>query len=320
MCVIVAQGMPALIDCELLVVTGKGGVGRSSVAAALAMAIAGCGRKTIACEVGAQSVIPTLFGFESPAPGSEVNVAPNLAATTIDPDRALEEWIRAQVGATVGRALSASRSFSHFVAAAPGARELVTITKAWELGPGRRWGRGKTGHDLVVLDAPASGHGTAMLTAPRTFADIAGAGPIRDQAERVWDLIVDPSRTAIVGVTTLSELPVGEMLELDGWLDSRLGRRLDLVVANRCDEGSFSDEELGVIDRAAREGSIPPGALAAARLGAGRVRAEAGHLRELRQGLISRTPIVRLPEVARAASGRDFVDSLAACLAPTLEP
>jgi anion-transporting ArsA/GET3 family ATPase len=128
------------------------------------------------------------------------------------------------------------------------------------MGPGRGFSKKTTDHDTVVLDAPASGHGVAMLRSPRTFSDIAAGGPIRKQAEKVWDLLRDSSRCAIVAVALPAELPVAETIELDEWTHEVLGRGLDLVVANRCEPASFSSAELKKIAGAASDGVLPEGA------------------------------------------------------------
>jgi len=303
---------------ELIVVTGKGGVGRTTLSAAIGVAAASAGNRTVICEVSGQQNIPAAFGVAAQPLGSETTLGPNLASITIDPDTALQEWIRAQAGAAVGRALGASRSFAHFVAAAPGAREMVTITKAWELGPGRRWGRGKVEHDLVVLDAPASGHGTAMLTAPRTFADIAGSGPVKEQSERVWDLLTDPIRSMLVAVTTLAELPVSETVELNSWLKEKLDRPLDLVVANRIGPPGFSRSEMNLISSAVDSEALPSGAAKAAELNSARASIESAHLAELQSGLDAQTTVIRLPETSADTESSVLVEQLAQELTKSL--
>src|SRR5204862_1279705 len=116
----------------------------------------------------------------------EVALARDLWAITIDPQKALEEWLGKQLGGgAAGRILGHSHAFQYFVAAALGAKELITIAKVWELAQLQRWDRRNRTYDLVIVDAPSSGHGLAMLTTPRTFAEIARVGPIRRQASRV---------------------------------------------------------------------------------------------------------------------------------------
>src|SRR3954449_10482039 len=166
--------MPELLDKRLLYVTGKGGVGKTTVAAALGLAAAREGRRTIVCEVAEQDRMSRAFARHGVRPEQEVQLADGLWAITIDPQRALEEWLGKQLGGgAAGRILGHSHAFQYFVAAAPGAKELITIAKVWELAQAARWDRHNRAYDLVVVDAPASGHGIAMLTTPRTFGEIA---------------------------------------------------------------------------------------------------------------------------------------------------
>lgn len=303
--------MSSILERELVVITGKGGVGRSTVAAAIGLAAADPDRSTIVCETSGQASVPAILGHGAPPPGAIVGLGDGLAATTIDPDIALGEWISAQVGSTVSRVLGGSRSFNQFVAAAPGARELVTITKAWELGPGRNWRKGNPDHETVILDAPATGHGVAMLRAPGTFADIAGAGPIHKQARRVSELLADRSRSAIVAVTLPSELPVGETLDLSGWVGGTLGRGLDLVVVNRCEPSSFVSADLDRVRSAASDGAIPEAAIPLAASAVERRQRESELIDELAEAA---GVIVEVPEFSAGLTRREVAEKVAATL------
>src|SRR3977135_251336 len=147
--------MTSVLDRDLLVVTGKGGVGKTTLATALGLLAAERGLRTIVIEVGAQGRLPALFGLPPQSPGAEVELQKGLWNLSIDPDRALLEWLQALGGRVSGRILASSGTFQYFAAAAPGAKELVSMVKIWELTQGRRW-RGRGGYDLVVLDAPAT--------------------------------------------------------------------------------------------------------------------------------------------------------------------
>ncbi len=172
--------------------TGKGGVGKTTVAAALGLAAARTGRRTIVCEVAEQDRVSRAFARHGVRPEQEVELSAGLWAITIDPQKALEEWLGKQLGGgTAGRILGHSQAFQYFVAAAPGAKELITIAKVWELAQDHRWNTGNRVYDLVVVDAPASGHGIGMLTTPRTFGEIARVGPIRRQAYKVSEMLAD---------------------------------------------------------------------------------------------------------------------------------
>ena len=135
--------MDALLrDRSVLYVTGKGGVGKTTVAAALGLAAARTGRRTIVCEVAEQDRMSRAFARHGVRPEQEVELAEDLWAITIDPQQALEEWLGKQLGGgPAGRILGHSHAFQYFVAAAPGAKELITIAKVWELAQPQRWDR-----------------------------------------------------------------------------------------------------------------------------------------------------------------------------------
>ena len=172
--------MEALLqDRRLVYVTGKGGVGKTTVAAAVGLAAAEAGRRTIVCEVAEQDRVSRAFRREGVTAETEVELAENLWAITIDPTKALQEWLAKQLGGGAPlRMMTRSHAFQYFVAAAPGAKELITIAKVWELAQLSRWDARNRTYDLVIVDAPASGHGLAMLSTPKTFAEIARVGPI----------------------------------------------------------------------------------------------------------------------------------------------
>jgi hypothetical protein len=284
-----------LLDKGLVVVTGKGGTGRTTIAAALGLAAAARGRRTIVCEVAGQTRVPPLLGGPGgragAAPGAEDAVADNLWATTIDPHGALEEWLAHQVPRRLASLLGRSGAFSGFVSAAPGARELVTIAKAWELGEPRRWRRDARRYDTVILDAPASGHGLGLLRTPRTFADIARIGPIAGQARVVDEALTDPVRTAVVAVALPGELAVSETLELERWIGERVGRGLDAIVVN-----AVWPRRIGARDAArvaAADGALPPAAQHAARAACERVRTQQRQLARLRRDALA--PVHTLP-------------------------
>jgi anion-transporting ArsA/GET3 family ATPase len=249
--------MRSLIERRLLVVTGKGGVGKTTVAAALALWAARAGRRTILVEVGRESRLPPLFDRRTPQLGSECELAENLSSVTIDPDRALLEWLQLLGGRVSGRVLASSGTFQYFAAAAPGASELVTMVKIWQLTGGREERRA-TGHDLVVLDAPATGHALGLLASPHTFGAIARVGPIAGHTRRVSELLESEQRSAYVAVAQGTEMAVTETLELDQGLRRRLGVGLSLVALNALLPERFTAAELARV--ASLSGAAPAGA------------------------------------------------------------
>jgi anion-transporting ArsA/GET3 family ATPase len=307
-----------LRERRLIYVTGKGGVGKTTVAASLGIAAARAGRRTIVCEVAEQDRVSRALGREGVGPEVEAQLADDLWAITIDPQRALEEWLSRQLGGAGFRMLARSSAFQYFVAAAPGAKELITVAKVWELAQLERWDRHNRTYDLVIVDAPASGHGLAMLTTPRTFGEIARVGPIRRQATRITDLLGDPSRTAYVAVALPEEMPVNETLELERRLPDAVGVDLDAIVVNGMWPERFSAAEADELRRASANGG---GAEASAALRAAlttheRARAQRTHLRRLRREASAQ--VVTLPFVFETELGLPEYQRLAADLARRL--
>jgi anion-transporting ArsA/GET3 family ATPase len=307
--------MEALLrDRRLLYVTGKGGVGKTTVAAALGLAAASAGRRTIVCEVAEQDRVSRAFKREGVVAETEVELAENLWAITIDPQRALEEWLARQVGGGGLRVLARSSAFQYFVAAAPGAKELITIAKVWELAQKERWDRLGRTYDLVVVDAPSSGHGVAMLKTPQTFGEIAHVGPIRRQAFRVRDMLSDPEQTGYVAVALPEEMPVNETLELERRLPEAVGAGLEAIVVNEMWPERFTAGDADVL-RAALDGR-PDSALRAALTSYERARSQRSHLRRLRRATSAR--VVTLPYLFGTDVGLPEFEQLAGNLARKL--
>ncbi len=304
--------MKDLLSRELVFVTGKGGVGKTTVAIALARVAARAGRRVIVCELAGQAHAARLFGHGPPVPGDELPLADGLWTTTIDPRRALEEWAARQAHSRrLAHALTRSHMFAAFISAAPGVPELGAIAKAWELGRSERWTRHTRGYDLVVVDGPASGHGVGMLRTPRTFAEIARVGPIASQSRRVRELLEDPARSAIVSVTLPAELGVSETLELEGAVADALRRGLDAIVVNGVLPRRFTNEDVARI--AAADGSVAPAVLAAVRSQYGQAAAQQSQLRRLRR--LAAAPVHTLGFVAAPALELEHIDALADRLA-----
>lgn len=311
--------IPAL-EHQFVFVTGKGGVGKTTVATALGVATAARGRRTIVCEVGTQRRVPRLFGLEPPGGGGEVAVAPGLAATSIEPNAVLRHWLEVQLGSrALAALLSRSPVFGPFVAAVPGAREVITLAQAWNLAQPQRWGGREQGYDTVIVDAPASGHALGMLRTPRTFGDIARVGTVRRQADRVRSLLTDAGRTAYVVVALPEEMPVTETLDLQRELHHEVGAGPTVVVANGMLAQRFSAAELELLEAEPPDGRAPEleEALAAARSHGRRARAQQAQLRRLRRG--AEAPVVTLPELLGPDLGPLELEQLARELARKLD-
>jgi len=287
--------MGGILDHRLVVVTGKGGVGKSTVAAALGLVAAGRGARTVVVEVARRADVASIVRSGG---------ADHLS---IDPEDAMEEYLLDQLPRTVAGMLASSRMFLYLAAATPGLRELLTAGKIWELAQDERRTPGAEPYDLVIVDAPATGHGLAVLAAPRTFAETARVGPIARQAQTIHAMLSDPAQTAVVAVTTPEELPVNETLYLRDALADQLGLPLSLVCANAVREPHVSRA-----DAAALEPRREHPAVRAALSAHARVEAQRTQLRRLRRALDDE-PVATLPFVPS-----DPADALARTLSVKL--
>jgi anion-transporting ArsA/GET3 family ATPase len=244
----------ALLDRRLLVVTGKGGVGKSTVSAALGLMAARAGRRTIVAEVARRDDVAAAFAPAGPRGPArtfeEVQLAPGLFHVSIDPQDALEEYLRDQLSiGALADVLAQSRMFGLLAAATPGLRELLTMGKLWELAQDVRRTPGAAPYDLVIADAPATGHGLAILRAPLTFAEAAHGGPVTRQGHTIHAMLADPTRTGVVAVTRAEELPVSETGTLREALRAEMGLELERVVVNALRPDRFTPAEAAELER-----------------------------------------------------------------------
>src|SRR4051794_23037522 len=284
----ICPAMPELLDKRLVIVTGKGGVGKSTVALAMGLAAAAEGRRTIICEVSSQEHTSHVFnraevGFH------EVEMAENLWSISIDPDEAMREYILLQLKVRAMRdLLFRSRIFNYLAAATPGLRELVTIGKIWEVAlPDRKVKKGRE-YDLVIVDAPATGHGVAFLQTPRTFANVARVGPIKAQAEALETFLVNHRKTGVAIVALPEEMPVNETASLERTLTEEVGVSVDRVYMNALYPERFSAEEAEHLESVSQNGN---GALRAACRAA---------ISERRRSVVQREQLARLAELVNA--------------------
>jgi anion-transporting ArsA/GET3 family ATPase len=305
--------VPELFDKRLVIVTGKGGVGKSTVALAMGLAAAAQGRRTIVCEVSSQEHTSRVFhrarvGFH------EVEMAENLWAISIDPDEAMREYVLLQLRVRAMRdMLFRSRIFTYLAAATPGLRELVTIGKIWEVAqPDRKVKKGRK-YDLVIVDAPATGHGVAFLQTPRTFANIARVGPIKAQAEALETLIVNHRRTGVAIVALPEETPVNETAALEHVLTEEVGVAVDRVYMNALYSERFSKPEVERLEQvhADRNGAIRAACRAA--LSESR-RAAAQHQQLARLAELVNAPLRTLPFIFKPEIGVEEIRGLAGAL------
>lgn len=302
--------MSGLSDKRLLFLTGKGGVGKSTVAIALGIAAARRGLRTCVAELTGQDRAAVAFGHRDGSSGArELRLAQDLWTIAIEPQHALEEYLSQKAG-PFGDVLAGSRTFHGFVQATPGMRELLTLGKAWELAQPQRRSSEARPYDLVIVDAPATGHGLATLLTPRTFAEIAKVGPIASQGRQLDAFFTDPQASAVVAVALAEEMPVNETLRLRRELREQLGVELAATVVNALVPDRLGPRQGATVARAEQEAADPllRSALRAAHSEHLRARAQQAQVERLAAGLGS-APL-ELPYLFTPAVDLDGLEAL----------
>ncbi len=301
--------MAGLLDKRLVVVTGKGGVGKSTVSIALALAAAREGKRVILCEVASQEHLSHVF-HRAEIGYHEVEMDENVWAISIDPDESMREYVLLQLKVRAMRdLLFRSRIFSYLAAATPGLKELVTIGKIWELTLWDRKVKEGNQYDTVIVDAPATGHGVGFLQTPRTFANVARVGPLRQQAEALDKFIRNRERTGVAVVALPEEMPVNETAQLEHDLAERVGVAVDRIFCNGLYPERFADDEIERVGEA--DGDVLVRAASRAAVAeARRARAQREQLARLEEQCSA--PVTTLPFLFEPEIGVEQIRALSA--------
>jgi anion-transporting ArsA/GET3 family ATPase len=238
-----------LLARRLVILSGKGGVGKSVVGAALALAARERGKRVLLVEVDSPLEASRYLGA-GPVGSSETELLPGLSAVNLNPRGVMDEYVRHVVKIDlIVRRIFDSPIYHRFFAAAPGLKELMLLGKVMSLEEAHeRWSR-RPRYDLIILDAPATGHGLAFLRVPQAASAAVPVGPVGTNARRILALLRDAKRTALVIVAIPEEMAVVEALEFHRLATQEVGIEAAAVVLNACHERRFSDEEEGEILR-----------------------------------------------------------------------
>jgi anion-transporting ArsA/GET3 family ATPase len=306
-----------LLSRRLIVLSGKGGVGKSVVGAALALAARARGRRVLLIEVDAPVEAARLLG-SPPSKGRETEVLPGLFTVNLDPSAVMDQYVRHVVPVDLlARRILSSPIYRRFFAAAPGLRELMVLGKIMVLEEARARLSRRPAWDLIVVDAPATGHGLAFLKVPLAASRAIPVGPVGRNARRVLKLVRDARRTAVVVVAVPEEMAVVEALEFHRLAVEELEVEPAAAVLNACHERRFSDpEEAEVLRLTAAEarGGLAPGVALPAALRAARRQIRRRRLTRLYEGRLKRglsIPLASLPFLFCERMGRDELELLA---------
>jgi anion-transporting ArsA/GET3 family ATPase len=238
----------SLLDRKLIFVTGKGGVGKTTVSAALALLAAERGLRTLVCEVDAKGNLADFYE-SGPTRFEEREIQPNLWAMSMDTEASLKQYLSLQLKLPlVSRIGPLAHMFDFVATAAPGVKEIVTVGKlVWEV---------KERHyDLVVVDAAPTGHIVGQLAAPQSINQLVQVGLVRQQTGWMLEILGDPSMTGLVIVATPEEMPVHETIDLAHRIETETNVDLAAIVVNRVLPELFGRGEEEVFDRLDQPGA-----------------------------------------------------------------
>lgn len=297
---------PFFTASRLLIVAGKGGVGKTTVSATVALAAARSGLSSLIIEVEGKSGLASMFGVPAFS-YDEVDLIDGVRARTLTPDEALVEYLQDSDMGRISKRLMSSGALDMVSTAIPGIRDILVLGKI------KQMERAKLA-DLLILDAPAAGHAISFLQSASGLADAVPIGPINNQAKDVLALLGDPERCQVMLVTLPEETPVNELVETAFQLEDRVGVSLGPVVVNGMypalagldADPSAAAEAQGASLRAGEAASLA----AAATFRRERMALQAEQVGRLGDALP--LPQISLPYLFDAELGPDQLDQLAA--------
>jgi anion-transporting ArsA/GET3 family ATPase len=315
----------SLFDRRLLIVAGKGGVGKTTIACALGLVAAQQGKRTLLAEVDGVGRAACLLGITPGAIGEAHEARPGLSVMSVEGSAALAEYLAIIVPVRrVLQVVFSSRIYQYFVAAAPGLKELMTIGKIWYEAERVDEATGEHRWDLVIVDAPATGHSLQYLGMPRAAHEVFRAGLVGRESRRLVDLLTDARRTAVCLVTTAEEMPVNETLEMYARLRGDLRMPLGRLIVNRTHQNALDPAAVERLAHAVptlrdeHERALAAEVLQRAQEEAGWTAINRKYLRQLEKAVD--VPIAQIPFLFAEEFGVEQVRTIAVRLEAALAP
>ncbi len=308
---------------RVIIVSGKGGVGKSTVAAAIGVAAARLGKKTLITEVAGQETMAQLLGGK-PSGYNVVERRLNLYTLSITPARSMQEYLVRELHSSLLYQLAFKNRFvAPFINAVPGLDDLVTIGKVMDL-ERTRTREGLPAWDIIVVDGPATGQGINLLRVPKAMMDMTGSGPFYRNTKLIHDMLIDPEKTLVYLVTLPEEMPVNETLETYQRIQREIAVAVGGVIVNHLRAAQFSDADLERLEAVAqamtpprdRKGEVLLEVLESLVQLDRRARLEHTYLARLEAGVP--LPTITLPALPTRDLGPVDIDALADHLAASL--
>ena len=294
-------------SARVMIVAGKGGVGKTTVTATLAAAAADAGLSVLIVEVEGKSGLAACFG-RPPLGYEEAELAPRIRGRTLTPDEALVDYLENHGLRRISKRLVRSGALEVVSSAVPGMKDILVLGKVKALEQERA-------ADLIIIDAPAAGHAVTFLMSPRGLGDAVRVGPVSKQSTDVIEMLSDPARCQVMLVTVPEETPVNELVDTAFQLEDRIGVQLGPVVVNACYPDPGLPASVEEVQRLADElGVFVSPREATDLVGAAEFRRERYVLQqEQADRLAARLPLpqVRLPFLFTAELGPPEIDALA---------
>lgn len=315
------------LEPKILIVSGKGGVGKTTVAAALGLVAARQGRKVCLAEVDQKATLARLFGGGA-LTYEPTELSPEVWGLNITPEDALAEYLKVQYHMTrISKAFTNTHFVDYITTAAPGLKDILVLGKIWYLEQNKKGGNSRHDFDTIVVDAPAAGHMLTFLQAPSGLADAVRVGPISRQSEWLNDMLTDPSRVRVQLVSLAEEMPVSETVETSQTLKAKLSIMQGPVFANAVYSELLTSAESEHLEAIAADGSIAELCPTAEKVGVrldqddldallgyarfldARRAIQNAHLEDLREGV--EEPVIELPFLFSAGLALPDIETLA---------